>query len=166
MRITEPYTIFLRKLPSGRQIYYYQFRDENGKRSPAYSTSMTKLSQAKRVCQKLFNEGRFRKNSRTKFHTFTKDFFSHESEYYKWKIVNNEKITDETLLSYNKFLRNQLLPYFSNFSLTEITRSDVKNWIIWCSDKWSAKTINNAQTTMNIIMKQAVEKKHYFLQSS
>lgn len=53
MRITEPYTIFLRKLPSGKSVYYYQFRNENGVRSPAYSTGTNKLSQARRLCQKL-----------------------------------------------------------------------------------------------------------------
>lgn len=158
MRATEPYTIFLRKLSSGKEIYYYQFRDDSGRRSSAYSTGTSKLSQAKRYCRKLYNEGKFRRGAGVKFSAFTDGFFSHDSEYYKWKIVNNERITDETLLSYNKFLRNQLLPYFSDFTLSAITRSDVKQWIIWCSDKWSAKTINNAQTTMNIIMKQAVEK--------
>ena len=55
IKITEPYTIFLRKLPSGREVYYYyQYRDESGRRSPAYLTDTDKLSQARRVCNRLY----------------------------------------------------------------------------------------------------------------
>ena len=67
MRYTEPYTIFLRTLPSGKQIYYYQYRDENGLRSAAHSTGKTKLSQAKRFCQKLYNDGKFQKKHSNTF---------------------------------------------------------------------------------------------------
>ncbi len=67
LRVTEPYTIFQRTLPSGKKVYYYQFRLENGKRSPAYSTGQTKLSQAKRVCKRLYDSGKFLENSSLKF---------------------------------------------------------------------------------------------------
>ena len=158
MRVTEPYTIFSRKLPSGKVVYYYQFRDENGLRSNAKSTGQTTLAGARRVCQKLYNEGKFKKYSSTCFSNFTKDFFTKDGDFYKWKKVNNEKLTDETLLAYNKFLRNQLLPYFADVQIDSITKSTVKQWIIWASEKWSAKTVNNAQTVLNIILKQAVDR--------
>lgn len=158
MKISEPYTIFPRTLKSGKTVYYYQFRMENGLRSSAKSTGCTTLASAKKFCNKLYNEGAFKQYSYTRFDVFTKDFFSKQSEFYKWKIVNNYNITDETLLAYNKFLKNQLLPYFSNIQIKDISKSIVKEWIIWASDKWSAKTINNAQTVLNIILKQAVDK--------
>ena len=50
------------------------------------------------------------------------------------------------------------MPYFGNCQIAEITKSSVKKWIIWASEKWSAKTVNNAQTVLNIILKQAVDK--------
>lgn len=75
MRVTEPYTIFPRTLPSGKTVYYYQFRDENGLRSCAYSTGTDKLSQAKRICQKLYNDGKFKKNSAMLFKSFSNGFF-------------------------------------------------------------------------------------------
>lgn len=158
MKISEPYTIFPRKLKSGKTVYYYQFRMDNGLRSSAKSTGCTTLASAKKFCNKLYNDGAFKQYSSTRFDVFVKDFFSKENEFYKWKIVNNYNITDETLLAYNKFLRNQLLPYFSQIQLRDITRSTVKDWIIWASNNWSAKTVNNAQTVLNIILKQAVDK--------
>lgn len=158
MKVSEPYTIFPRTLSSGRVVYYYQFRFENGLRSSAKSTGCTTEASARRFCNKLYNSGEFSKTSSSRFGTFTKDFFSKENEYYKWKKVNNSKITDETLLAYNKFLRNQLLPYFEDYQIRNISKSEIKNWIIWASDKWSPKTVNNAQTVLNIILNQAVDK--------
>ena len=158
MRVTEPYTIFPRELKSGKTVYYYQFRDERGIRSSAKSTGCTTLTAAKRFCQKLYNSGELTKTTSYTFSVFTKDFFTKESEWYKWKIVNNSKITDETVLSYNKFLNNQILPFFGGQKIDTISRADIKNWIIWASEKWSAKTINNAQSVLNIILNQAVEK--------
>lgn len=157
MRATEPYTIFLRTFPSGKTVYYYQFRDENGKRSTPKSTGCTNLSSARRFCQKLYNSGEFKTASKTTFKKYTENIFTTESRYYKWKIANKEKISLETLLAYNKFLNYQLLPYFSEHIITEIKRADVKDWVIWANEKWSPKTVNSAQTVLNLIFKQAID---------
>ena len=157
MRVTEPYTIFPRTLSSGKTVYYYQFRDDAGHRSSAKSTGCTTLSSAKRFCQKLYNEGAFKKDSSLTFSVYTQDFFSESSRYYKWKIANKERISLETMLAYNKFLRNQLMPFFADYKISNIKRSDVKEWVIWANDKWSPKTVNSAQTVLNLIFKQAID---------
>ena len=157
MRVTEPYTIFPRTLSSGKTVYYYQFRDDKGHRSSAKSTGCTTLSSARRFCQKLYNDGAFKKDASTTFSVYTQDFFSEHSRYYKWKVANKELISLETMLAYNKFLRNQLIPFFSDYKITNIKRSDVKEWVIWANDKWSPKTVNSAQTVLNLIFKQAID---------
>ena len=158
MRISEPYTLFPRTLKSGKVVYYYQFRDDSKRRSAAKSTGCTTLSSARRFCQKLYNSGAFETQSTINFENFSKDFFSKDNDFYKWKKVNNSAITDNTILRYNGLLKYQLLPYFAKTKITEITRANVKEWIIWASDKWAAKTVNNAQTVLNLILKSAVEK--------
>ena len=157
MRVTEPYTIFPRTLASGKTVFYYQFRNEKGRRSAAKSTGCTTLSSARRFCQKLYNSGAFKTASRLTFSNYTENFFSTESRYYKWKVANKERISPETMLAYNKFLRNQLTPYFADFMMTEIKRSDVKEWVIWANEKWAPKTVNSAQTVLNLIFKQAID---------
>ena len=69
MRVTEPYTIFPRTLSSGKIVYYYQFRNQEGKRSSAKSTGCTTLSAARRYCQKLYNDGEFKINSHILLYT-------------------------------------------------------------------------------------------------
>ena len=157
MRVTEPYTIFPRILKSGKTVYYYQFRDPSGKRSSAKSTGCTTLSAARRFCQKLYNDGEFKVNSHFIFSAYTKDFFSENSRYYKWKVANKERISLESMLAYDKFLRNQLMPYFKDFEISKIKRADVKEWVIWANEKWSPKTVNSAQTVLNLIFKQAID---------
>ena len=157
MRVTEPYTIFPRTLNSGKTVYYYQFRDEQNRRSSAKSTGCTTLAAAKRFCQKLYNEGEFKTGSHLTFSVYTKDFFSESSRYYKWKIANKERISLESLLAYDKFLRNQLLPYFADYRIDNIKRATVKEWVIWANEKWSPKTVNSAQTGLNLIFKQAID---------
>lgn len=157
MRVTEPYTIFPRKLKSGKTVFYYQFRDDAGKRSTAKSTGCKTLSSARRFCQKLYNSGELVTNSDQSFLNYTKDFFSENSRYYRWKIANKERISKESLVAYDKFLRNQLLPYFADFTVTKIKRADIKEWVIWANDRWSPKTVNSAQTVLNLIFKQAID---------
>jgi len=159
MRITEPYTIFPRTLPSGRTVYYYQYRDENGRRSPAYSTGTDKLSQARRICQKLYNEGKFQTNSGLLFKTFATGFFDEGSAYRKWKATSGDDLAPSTIASYTKLLNYQLLPYFGDMQLRKINTDTVKQWIVWINENWSAKTSNNAQSVLNIIMKSAKEKR-------
>ena len=159
MRITEPYTIFLRTLPSGKQVYYYQYRDENGRRSAAYSTGTDKLSQAKRICRQLYNDGKFTSGSGCLFKTFANGFFDDDAPFNQWKVTSDNPLAPSTLLSYRKLLAKQILPYFGNMELKKINTDTVKQWIIWVSGNWSAKTSNNAQSVFNIIMKSAKEKR-------
>lgn len=159
MRISEPYTIFPRTLKSGKTVYYYQFRDDNGIRSSALSTGCDTMAKARRYCQKLYNSNAFSKNTSTVlFATFSKDFFNIQSNYNKWKQINGKSLKPETIRRYNVSLQYQILPFFADMDLKKITKETVKEWVIWASEKWSAKTINNAQGVLNIILEGAIDK--------
>ena len=159
MRVTEPYIIFPRKMPSGRIVYYYQYRDSEGRRSAALSTGETVLSKAKRKIQQMYNNGELdRKKETAKFSVYSKDFFSKTGKYYEYQALTSRPIKDSTLASYEKILNNQLLPFFSDKEIGNVNRDCIKDWIVWASKYWSAKTINNAQGVLNIILESAVEK--------
>lgn len=159
MRITEPYTIFLRTLPSGKKVYYYQFRTEDGRRSPIYSCGTSKHSEAVRLCNRLYNEGKFKTDDSMTFGIFAKDFFADDSEFCKWKKVNGKPLAPETQRQYISLLEHQIMPYFEKLKLNKINTNTVKKWIVWSSERCSAKTSNSAQSVLNIILKSAREKK-------
>lgn len=158
MRIVEPYIIYPRKLKSGKIIYYYQYRDEYGRRSNPMSTGCTALSKAKKFCHKLYNEGKFESVIiRIKFQTYAEHFFDEGSNYLEWRKANGNALKPETLRAYNKILHNQILPFFNDMIVKLINKDVAKKWIIWSSKQWSAKTINNAQGVLNIIFESAVD---------
>lgn len=159
MRITEPYIIFPRTLKSGKTVFYYQYRDSAGRRSGMKSTGCSTSAQAKRFCQKIFNTTGFENVNSHNFKMFATNFFSKDNEWYKWKTANGQQVKDVTLLSYEKLLNYQVLPFFAEMKIESITASTVKNWIVWMTDRWSAKTSNNAQSVLNIILKSAYEKR-------
>ena len=103
MRIYEPFTIFPRTLKSGKVVYYYQFRTETGARKGMRSTGCTTLTAARRYCNQLYNSGAMIKSNKINFDNYSKDFFSENSRFYKWKIANKETISKETLMAYDKF---------------------------------------------------------------
>lgn len=158
MRITEPYIIFLRTLPSGKKVYYYQFRDESGRRHGAKSCGTDNLNAARRLCKRLYNEGKMAQPRGILFKTFADGFFDEDSDWCKWKELNGGKVAPETLRMYVSLLNHQLLPYFGESHISGITTDDVKKWIAWLNERWSPKTSNSAQSVLNIILKNAKEK--------
>lgn len=159
MRVHEPYIIFPRTLSSGRIVYYYQFRYKDGTRSSLLSTGETSLKRAKRKIQQLYNSGAFDIERKIIFFRhFAEDFFSKTSEYYQFQSVTGKPIKDSTLASYTKLLHNQILPFFADYVIKSITKDTIKQWVLWASNKWSSKTINNAHGVLNIIFESALDK--------
>ena len=159
MRVTEPYIIFPRTLKSGRKVYYYQFRYSDGSRSAAKSCGTSKLSEARRYCQRLYNEGVFNTGSSVLFREFSNGFFDEGSDFCRWSEVSGKNVSKITISSYKNLLKNQCIPYLGNIQLCKISTDVIKAWIVWMSERWSAKTGNNAQSVLNIILKSAKEKK-------
>lgn len=159
MRITEPYTIFLRTLASGRKVYYYQYRDDEGKRSSIRSTGCTSLAKARRYCEKLYQSGQFKLKPSILFKVFTKDIFSKEGEFYRWKVISGHKITDSSLSLYKNALKNYLLPFFAEIRIDKITVDTVKEWRVWINSKYKANTVKLSQLVLKHILEQAIEKK-------
>ena len=158
MRVQEPYTIFKRSLPSGKSVYYFQFRLPDGTRSIAKSTGQTTLAKARLVCKRLYDSGAFSQHCEVTFANFAEGFFDDGSEYLKWKEACGSPLRPETLRSYRMLLSKRLLPFFGGYELSKITVDSVKRWIVWLTERWSVKSSNNAQSALNIILKSAHEK--------
>ena len=159
MRVTEPYIIFPRKLQSGRVVYYYQFRYPDGRRSNALSTGETVLSKARRKIQQMYNSGAFDIQQKSiEFGVFTENFFSKNGQYYEYQSLTGKPPKDSTIASYVKILNNQLLPFFREKMIADISRDVIKEWVLWASRFWSAKTVNGAHGVLNIILESALDK--------
>jgi hypothetical protein len=63
MRARAVFTVFARKMASGRRIYYYQTYDEKGFRTPPYSTGQGTKTAAAAFCMEFYRAGRFMERS-------------------------------------------------------------------------------------------------------
>lgn len=159
MRITEPYTIFKRKLPSGRYVYYYQYRDDYGRRSGAYSTGTDSLPQAKRIVRKLYNEGKLSTHSSVKFGNFAKGFFCKDGVYEKNLKLRSRKVSRSTLDIYDRSLQKLLLPFFAEMTLAKINTITVREYAKNALDLGNAvSSINGSIIALSVIMKNAMER--------
>lgn len=157
MKFAAPYTIYLRTLPSGRKVWYYQFRTSNGKRT-GRSCGTSNKAKALRYVRGLYETGRLVQSGALSFGDFAAAFFDEGGDYLAWRDVNGNRPSPSTLASYRRLLEHQLLPFFSGFRLDAITAAAVKDWVVWVRGKCSAKTSNNAQSVLNIILKSAYER--------
>lgn len=51
----------------------------------------------------------------------------------------------------------QLLPYFAEHRMAEVTRAEVRAWVRWATKRWGAAAVNNAFATLRLIFDAAVE---------
>jgi hypothetical protein len=57
MRAKAVFSVFPRKLPGGKVVYYYQCYDANGKRLNGHSTGQSTKTAAAAYCMKRYREG-------------------------------------------------------------------------------------------------------------
>ncbi len=92
------------------------------------------------------------------FSDFAKVFFDKDGKYFEFQALTGRPIKDNTLILYRKLLANQLIPFFGEKQIGDVSKDVVKDWIVWASGFWSAKTVNNARGVLNIILEAAVDK--------
>jgi len=183
MRIKATFSIFARKLPSGKQVYYYQCYDATGKRQWAKSTGLHKKTEAFAFCMRLYKDGLLIPEQKAPiFGGFANGWWEPETcRYLKWRQLH-EPITDSTLIIYQANFRNHIKDYFANYRLDEITPLVIENWLLFMRDKGTmrneskrkkknkeletkpkkllkAKTINLALFTLKIMLGEAVRHK-------
>jgi hypothetical protein len=107
----------------------------------------------------MYNDGAFSKEIRSVlFSDFAKGFFDKDGKYFEFQALTSRPIKDNTLILYRKLLANQLIPFFGEKQIGAVSKDVVKDWIVWASGFWSAKTVNNARGVLNIILEAAVDK--------
>ena len=164
-RYREPFTIYPRKLKSGKVVFYYQFRRADGTRSAARSLGTSSKAEAMRRARRLWREGYFEREGRQKpkaplFKEFAEALLEPGSEFLLWKEATGRKPAPSTLASYRQLLSTHLVPRFGGMRLPDITPALVKEWVLEKREEVAPKTGNNALSVLNIIMKAAVEKGH------
>lgn len=160
MRYREPFTIFPRKLKSGKTVYYYRTYSPDGERTVAHSTGQTSKTKARLFCMELLEKGELCNGTGKTFASFATHFYDDGSEWMIDKIQSNGNkncLSENSLKLYRHFLKKLLLPYFGKIKLQDLRTEHIKNYRTKLSELgYSNNTINSSINCMKVIVKSAM----------
>ena len=149
MRYREPFTVFPRKLNSGKTVYYYRTYSPDGERTVAHSTGKTNKTQARCYCADLLAKGLLYSNTGMNFGVYAKGFFDDNSQWMSDKIQAGQgkaqPVAEKTLKAYRHCLADFIIPFFKNIKLTDIKPSHIKKF----RDSFIQKGLSNSVINLN-----------------
>lgn len=163
-RYKEPFTIFPRKLKSGKTVYYYRTYSPDGERTVPRSTGLTNKTQARNYCSELYAAGMLYCGTGISFGAYASNFFDDGEEWMCDKIQTSngkeQPVAKSTLKAYRHNTKDVLIPYFSKIKLADLKPRHIKSF----RDKMikegkSNATINLACACLKIIISYAIANK-------
>ena len=162
MRHSEPSTIYRRRV--GKKVwYYFQVRDESGRRSPGHSTGKTTKAEARLYVLELFKAGALTAHHSQSFGTYAASWWSWDQcEYVSRKLARGHSMSRGYVDVRRGYLEKHLLPYFAEVKLSSINAKMIEDWITELRKKeaergglLSATTINQCLATLRIMLGEA-----------
>ena len=161
MRYREPFTLYLRKMPSGKKIWYYQTYNKDNKRTCGFSTGKKSKTAAKAYCFDLLKMGTLIPERLTKlsFEQYSKDWWIWDKCEYLNYLRKRKTISQSYASTARAMLEKHILPYFGKMQLCGITTYDIEKWL----DTFTAKGLANATANLGlaflkIMFKEAVRR--------
>ncbi len=169
MRYREPFTLYLRKLPSGKKIWYYQTYDMNNKRTSAFSTGKKSKTAAKAYCFDLLKKDLLIpvRLSKITFKKYSENWWLWDKCEYLNYLKKRKTISRSYAKTARVMLGKHILPYFGKLQLREIRSYDIEKWL----DTFAVKGLANATANLGlaflkIMFKEAVRREIIFEDSS
>jgi integrase len=162
MRLRETFTLYERKLKSGKSVFYYQIYDDDGNRLCGHSTGKRTKTAARNYCNQLLREGRLMPQARDipTFEVFAKGWWEWDTCPYLKKRRGRREITKSYVKSAWRRLHNHILPYFGKKRLDRITEYDIDTWLTSYADKgFSNNTANTFLSILVTMLNEAVRQK-------
>lgn len=162
MRFREEFTLYKRKLRTGRIIWYYHAYDEDGKRI-SVSTGQTAKARAREYALSLAKQGKLipqmYKHS-ISFAEFAKPFWVWEECPYVTDIIKRGGEYSRTFCESNKkSMDKHITSYFGTKRVAKITESEINKWLVDLppSAGVSRATANKMLGLLRIILTEAVK---------
>ena len=158
VRYKQPFSVFPRKLKSGKVIYYYQTYDENGKRTATRSTGQITKTAAKHYLIQLYKSGLLVTPKNISLKDYSKNFWIwNKCPYIKAKIKRGGKISRHYAESQRRCLVLHVLPCLGDYKLSEITPILIEKWMFGMKDAgYKAISINHCKKALNVVFNYAV----------
>jgi integrase len=163
MRYKEAFSVYRRKLASGKSIFYYQTYDEDGKRTAGHSTGMKTKTAAREYCVRLVRENRLLPSQQITIPTFAEfaggwwDFST--CNYLKRK-AGRRKMTRSYADGSKHKMNKHIIPAFGKTRLDKITGVEIDNWLMTFAEKGLKNvTANGYFIILKVMLEEAVRMK-------
>lgn len=180
MRVRNDFSLYPRKMGSGKVVFYYQCYDETGRRLCGHSTGETTRTAAMKKCIALIRAGKLLPETQMKvptFEEFARDFWDWDKSLYLKSRRGRRDITRTYAEKNKNFCDNQILPFFGKTLIDRITGHDIDCWLLGFAERkrsranklkagtdgettgYSPVYANNVLTVLNIMLGEAVKRK-------
>nr|AGS51549.1 hypothetical protein [uncultured bacterium contig00004] len=156
------FTLYFRKVPSGKRLYYYYAYDEEGRRLGPWATGQESKTAARNYCIGLVRLGKLLPDPK-KMHTFeefSKTFWDWENSAYLKERRKRRKLTQSYADKNMKVVEHTLIPYFGKMRLDRITGEEIDKWLdCMIAEKYENTTTNGYYGTLQTMLKWAVKRR-------
>ncbi|MDC7227926.1 MAG: phage integrase SAM-like domain-containing protein [Spirochaetales bacterium] len=160
----KPYSLWKRRLDSGRFIYYVRFRLDNDHWSTAKSSGQTKKTRAEAWAIEYLKSGQVITKENIVFKDFADGFFDWEGPFIQKQILRGKTIGRRHAENQNSTIINHLNPVIGELKLKKIDSEVIEELVVGLSAAGKAPaTINKILITLRTILQHAYKKK-YILQ--
>jgi len=157
------FTLFSRKVPSGKSVVYYYAYSDDGERLGPWSTGQATRTAARNYCNGLIRRGLLVPGVKgmTTFEVYAADFWDWEKSEYLKDRRKRRKLTQAYTDNCKKTVRTMLVPYFGKMRLERISGEVIEKWQdhLIC-EKYANVSINTFFGVLQTMMKWAAKKKY------
>jgi integrase len=161
------YTLFARKVPSGKKVVYFYAYDLDGKRLGPWSTGQMTKTLGRSYCNRLIKEGRLLpgKQGVPTFAEYAQGWWNWEACAYLKDRKKRHNLTLAYAVKGRRVTDNHLIPFFGKMKLDKITSETIEQWFDSLAapakgiPKMKNTTINGYYSILLTMLKWAVRKK-------
>ena len=157
------FTLYTRKVPSGKAVVYYYAYNDDGERLGPWSTGQTTKTAGRNYCNALIRRGLLVPGIKgmTTFEVYAADFWDWEKSEYLKDRRKHRKLTFGYAEKAKKVVDSVFIPYFGKTRLDRITREAIEKWMDYMlAEKYANSSINSYFSTLQTMMKWAAKKKY------
>jgi integrase len=125
------FTVFKRRVPSGKKVVYYYAYDENGVRKGPWTTNCETITEARNFINGLIKNGVLIPDRRKvlTFGEFAEGFWDLNSEFVRYQ-RSRKDVGNRYLILSKRLTVTQITPFFGKLPLDAVTDADVDKWLL------------------------------------
>jgi hypothetical protein len=156
----KPYSLWKRKLPSGKTSYYARFRLDNGSFGTAKATGQSTKSAAESWAIDYLATGQVITKENITFKEFTKDYFAWDGPYIQSLLLRGRQIGERHADNQQAYLDNYLIPEFGDLKPKHLDAERIQEYAVELrAQGLSPSTVNHILTTLKVVLQGALRKK-------